>query len=86
MNAPAPVIVHQPEKSRFICDTGVGEAEMTYRLMGTSVDFNHTYVPVAARGRGIAAVLVNTGLDWARSQGLSIKASCSYVRAHLRHA
>lgn len=79
-----PSVIHQPEKSRFICTTAAGEAEMTYRLSGTSVDFNHTYVPNEARGHGIAGLLVDAGLAWARAQGLDIRASCSYVQAHLR--
>ena len=79
-----PAVIHQPDKSRFVCDTGNGEAEMTYRLSGSTVDFNHTYVPGSARGRGIAALLVEAGLAWARAQGLTIKASCSYVHAYLR--
>ena len=81
--AAAPRVIHQPDQSRFVCDTGNGEAEMTYRLSGSSVDFNHTYVPDSARGRGIAALLVEAGLAWARAQGLTIKASCSYVHAYL---
>ena len=81
--ASAPTVIHQPDKSRFVCDTGSGEAEMTYRLSGSTVDFNHTYVPGSARGRGIAVLLVEAGLAWARAQGLPIKSSCSYVHAYL---
>lgn len=81
--ASAPTVIHQPDKSRFVCDTGSGEAEMTYRLSGSTVDFNHTYVPGSARGRGIAVLLVEAGLVWARAQGLTIKASCSYVHTYL---
>ena len=82
----APRIVHQPEQQRFVCETGGAEAVITYRLMGTSVDFNHTYVPHSARGRGIAALLVEAAAAWARTEGLTITASCWYAREHLNLA
>lgn len=81
---PAPVVEHQPEQHRFICDTGNGVAEMTYQLKGSVVDFDHTYVPGTARGRGIAALLVDAGVAWARAQGFSLQPSCTYVRTYLR--
>lgn len=79
-----PVVIHQPEQQRFVCDTGTGEAVLTYRLTGTQVDFNHTYVPHSARGRGLAALLVDTAAAWARAEGLTITASCWYARDYLQ--
>lgn len=83
---PTPVIQHQPDQSRFVCDTGNGEAVITYRVQGNTIDFNHTYVPGTARGRGIAALLVDAAAAWARGQGYALTASCWYARDYLKLA
>jgi len=76
-------IVHQPDQHRFVCDIGKGEAVITYRIQGNTVDFDHTSVPFSARGHGLAAQLVDAAAAWARSEGLTITASCWYARDHL---
>ena len=81
-----PEIQHQPDQNRFICDTGTGQAAITYQLHGNTIDFNHTYVPDSARGRGIAALLVDTAADWAKAQGYNLTASCWYARDYLKLA
>jgi uncharacterized protein len=40
-------------------------------------------VPPPIEGRGIAARLTRTAVEWARSEGLEIDPQCSYVRAWL---
>ena len=79
-----PAVEHQPQHNRFVCDTGNGEAVITYRLNGNTIDFDHTYVPGSARGRGIAALLVDTAAAWARTQGYTLTASCWYARDYLQ--
>lgn len=81
----APEIRHQSDRNRFVYETGTGEeAVITYRLHGDTVDFDHTFVPDSARGKGIASRLVDAAAAWAREQGYRITASCSYARAYLR--
>lgn len=81
-----PEIQHQPDQNRFICDTGTEQAVITYQLHGNTIDFNHTYVPASARGRGIAALLVDAAANWARAQGYTLTASCWYARDYLNLA
>ncbi|HQS47474.1 MAG: hypothetical protein B7X99_10735 [Rhizobiales bacterium 17-65-6] len=58
------------------------EAELTYRWSGErTMIINHTYVPRAFEGRGIAAKLVNSVIADARSEGFKITPLCSYVSA-----
>ena len=65
-------------------DLGPEQAVLTYKMLDQGrVDFNHTYVPDSARGKGIADILVKEGLAWARTEGLDILASCWYVRGKL---
>lgn len=80
----APEITHQPDQNRFVCDTGTGEAVITYQLHGNSIDFDHTFVPTSARGRGLAPKLVDVAAAWAREKGYTITASCSFARDYLR--
>lgn len=77
------VITHEPERQRFISVVDGHESVADYRLSGRKVDFHHTFVPDALRGRGIAEKLVREALAWARSEDLEIQASCWYVRRFL---
>lgn len=83
-------ILHDEAQSRFTVATDHGDAVVEYRLDGDAIDFTHTYVPPAARNRGIAEALVRHALDWAEARQLNIHASCWYVARWLefrrRHA
>lgn len=76
-------VQHQADSMRFLVDCGGQQAELTYKLTGHSIDFDHTYVPFRLRGKGIAEALVDTGVTWAKAQGYDIKASCWYVEKFL---
>jgi predicted GNAT family acetyltransferase len=78
-------IQHDKERQCFMLQMDEGLAVLEYRLLASNgIDFSHTYVPPAMRGRGIAEKLVRTGLSWARGQDLEIQASCWYVQRFLR--
>jgi uncharacterized protein len=55
-----------------------------YRQHGQVLVLHHTEVPRALEGQGIAAALVQSALAWARSQGLQVRPTCSYVAAYMR--
>jgi predicted GNAT family acetyltransferase len=89
-------VLHEPHNQRFMIDVisanieakGDGNsviAELTYRLIGNNIDFNHTYVPFNMRGKGLAELLVKAGLAWAESNEYEISASCSYVNPYLNN-
>lgn len=70
------------EKGRFVAGDGEAGAEMTYVHVGkTIVIFDHTFVPEAMRGQGIAAELVAAGVAWARQEGLKVIPQCPFARA-----
>jgi predicted GNAT family acetyltransferase len=76
---------HQPDRQRFIVQTGEEESLLEYRLLqDNGIDFTSTFVPEALRGQGIAEKLVRAGLVWAREQGYEIQASCWYVARFLK--
>lgn len=64
---------------------GGAEAEMTYRRVDAgTIAFDHTYVPRAHRGQGIAESLVDAGIADARAEGQKIVPLCSYVAAQFQ--
>ncbi|MBN8503501.1 MAG: N-acetyltransferase [Burkholderiales bacterium] len=77
-------IVHSEGRFELCID---GQAcELDYRRVGDRVVFTHTGVPPALQGRGLAAELVMSGLQWARQEQLKVVPACSYVARYIdRH-
>ena len=75
-----------PTRGRyFIKLSPDAEAEMTFRNSGdNTIVVDHTGVPPAFEGRGIAAKLVNKMIEDARHDGFKITPVCSYVVAQFR--
>ena len=59
-------------------------AELTWRALGPLRIADHTFVPPAMRGQGVALVLVEALVADAREQGFRIVPQCSYVAALFR--
>lgn len=79
-----PEVVHETEKNRFAVHTEGETAVLEYRLSEGEVILTHTGVPPALEGRGIGSLLVRTGLDWARAEGLRVVPVCSFVNGYLK--
>lgn len=81
-------IRHEPEARRFVADLDGAAAYVTYREVdGRILDLDHTYVPTALRGSGIASQLTARALDYARERGFRVVPSCPFVAAYIaRHA
>lgn len=60
-------------------ETEVGR--LTYVVRGSVLIAEHTLVPPAIGGRGVAATLVEALVDFARDNGLKIDPECNYVDA-----
>ena len=79
-------VVHRPDQDRFEAEVEGETAFLTYHRQGDVVAMTHTIVPRPIEGRGVAARLTRTAVEWARGEGLQIDPQCSYVRAWLsRH-
>ncbi len=61
-----------------------GPAELTWRAMGPLRIADHTFVPPAMRGQGVAQILVEALVADAREHGFKIVPQCSYVAALFR--
>ena len=85
-NAPPFTVRHNADEHRFeaTVEGHMGTAE--YQLDPGVLVLTHTVVHPSIEGRGIAAALVRTALDYARTQGLKVQPLCSYTRAYMeRH-
>lgn len=74
---------HEPEHQRFTLPT-TPVSVLDYQLDDGRVVFSHTGVPAAYQGHGLAAQLVEAGLQWARDEGFKVVPACSYVQTYLQ--
>ncbi len=75
---------HDPTRRRFSLRLDGHEAELLYTRDDGRMVIDHTGVPEAIGGRGVAAALVKGALDHARSQGWKVVPACSYAAAYVR--
>ena len=83
----AVTIRHEPAARRFVADVDGATAYLSYREIDErALDFDHTFVPRAVRGGGIASQLTQRALDYARERGARVVPSCPFVAAYIeRH-
>ena len=78
-------IRHEPGARRFVADIEGQAAYITYRERdGLVLELDHTYVPKALRGGGMASALTAHALDYARERGSRVVPSCPFVAAYMR--
>ncbi|HEY0212134.1 MAG TPA: GNAT family N-acetyltransferase [Paenirhodobacter sp.] len=79
----------QPTKGRYVArvDGIDAEGELTIsKVSDVLIIADHTYVPDAQRGNGVASALVDRLITDARAKGQRIVPLCPFVRAQaLRH-
>ncbi|MGD8726507.1 MAG: GNAT family N-acetyltransferase [Gemmatimonadales bacterium] len=71
---------HDREARRFFTVIDGKEAYLAYADAGDgTLDYRHTFVPPALRGRQVAKLLVAAAFDHARANDLRVIPTCSYV-------
>lgn len=83
-DSPSLDLHHDPAAHRFSVRLDGHEAELLYSLRAGRMVIDHTGVPEAIGGRGVAALLVRAALDRARSQGWRVVPACSYSAAYVQ--
>jgi uncharacterized protein len=80
-------IQHDADAQEFTVGIDGHRGELAYaRPAEGLVDFQHTFVDEALRGRHIGDALAAEALAWAKAEGLRIRTSCPFVRAYVeRH-
>ena len=86
MNTPSTEIMvrHNAAENRFEAEVDGRLCVADYELRGTEMIMTHTFVPPELRGRGIAAKLVRSALEHARSERLKVVPACSYVAVYFK--
>lgn len=77
-------VVHNDAQSRFEAAIEDQLAFASYRLRDGQMVINHTEVPRAFEGRGIAAKITRAALEYARANKLKVIPTCPYTAAFLR--
>ncbi|QGG93646.1 GNAT family N-acetyltransferase [Actinomarinicola tropica] len=79
-------IIDDADEQRFVYREDGAEAELTYRAEGGRLVLDHTGVPDAMGGKGVAARLVQSAIDRAARSGETVVPRCPYVQRWLeRH-
>ena len=74
-------ITHDADNQEFTISQDGHPGELAYsRPAADTIDFTHTFVEEALRGRGIADELARTALAYARKEGLKVKTSCTFMQ------
>ena len=77
-------INHDLASGRFSTRLDGHEAELVYRRQDGRLIIDHTGVPEAIGGRGVAGALVRAALDYARAEGLRVLPLCSYSAEYIQ--
>ena len=81
--APGLAIRDNRRENRFEATLDGHVAILVYQRGPGYIDFLHTEVPPALRGRGLANHLAEAGVAAARAEHLRVIAHCPFVRAYL---
>jgi predicted GNAT family acetyltransferase len=78
---------HDEAAKKYYAVVDGQESVCEYSAAGEkTLNFTHTYVPPALRGKGIAEQLVHEALEDARNRGFKVIPSCWYVKLYIdRH-
>ena len=78
------VVTHNEQARRFEAAVDGLHSLLTYRRFPDRIVLQHTEVPTALEGKGLAAKLTRTALDFARANHLRVVPLCPYVSSFLR--
>lgn len=77
-------VTHNEEKSRFEAEVEGQIAMVDYYRQDNVFVVTHTGVPSRLEGRGIAAAMTKSMLDYIRSNKYKVRPICSYTRMYIQ--
>ena len=84
MRAENSEVIHDPEERRFEITLDGHLAVLDYIMMDDIIIFTHTGVPPEIEGGNLGVRLAQTGLEYARENGLGIRSKCWFVSKYLQ--
>ena len=72
------------DAGRFEIRVGESVALLAFHIRGAVLSLNHTEVPAALRGKGLADALARSTLEYARDHGMTVEPYCPFVAAFIR--
>jgi len=73
-------VEHRISECRFnIVQDGKDVGYLTYSIFDKVLDIKHTVVDPIVRGQGLGRILVDSAINYAEREGLTIIPSCSYA-------
>ena len=72
-------VKHDPGAQEFYIETPEGKALLHYEKEAGALNFHHTFVPEALRGKGLAEKVVAAGFKYAEQNHLKVIPTCPYV-------
>jgi uncharacterized protein len=76
-------VLNDEGAKRFEARVGGETAYLSYERRGDRIVYDHTKVPPALEGHGLAAKLARTALEYARAHGLKVVPVCPYVASYI---
>ena len=78
-------VIHRPDLGKFLIRLAPGVyAFLKYELTNGKMIILATYTPPEFRGRGIATLLTEHAVNWARDLGYKIVPQCSFAVAFFK--
>ena len=78
------IVANNEQAHRFEATVDGLRSLITYRRFPDRIVFEHTEVSEPLRGKGLAAKLTRTALDFARANHLRVVPLCPYVASFIR--
>ena len=78
------IVTNNEEADRFEATVDGLRSIITYRRFPDRIALEHTEVPEPLRGKGLAAKLTQTALDFARANRLRVVPLCPYIVSFIR--
>ena len=77
-------VVHNPGENRFETTINGKLSKMDYLQNGSNFVITHVGVHPDLRGQGVAAKIVDAGIEYAKENSFRVVPMCSYAAAYFR--
>jgi predicted GNAT family acetyltransferase len=74
-------VKHDKKNKRFVAEIEGHESYLSYYFIDDIIDLTYAFTPPEIRGKGIAKVVVEYALNYAKANNLKVIPTCSYVKA-----